>query len=179
VEGKLSLSGGEPSPTPEDTLMNRKRGPTSRAQRMIRVWTYQEARNLLPYVASVLRSLREHRLDAARHAVTAKRLADKPGRPDRAALLAQEEAVREARLAEERYQEALAELEALDIRCPNPIAGRALIPFVQDEQLAWFIFDLFDPEPLRFWRYNTDPLKARRAITKEQKEHTAESTWTV
>ena len=51
------------------------------------------------------------------------------------------------------------------VAIPNPTRGQALIPFVHQEQLAWYIFDLFDPKLFRFWRYQTDPEDTRRPIT--------------
>ena len=41
----------------------------------------------------------------------------------------------------------------------------AVIPQVQDEQLAWYIFDLFDPHYFRSWRYQSDPEETRRKLT--------------
>jgi hypothetical protein len=133
------------------------------------VWSFEEAQAAVPYLSSVIRSLREHGLEAlARHRAL-QRLADRPGRPDRAALLAQEEARREAALAEERFREASEELHALDIFSLDPLQGQALVPFVHDEQLAWYIFDLFDSQPFRFWRFQSDPDETRRPLTARQK----------
>jgi len=115
-------------------------------------------------------SLREHRLDAVRQRLKADRLAGKPGRPNRSMIIAQEETRGAAGAAEARYQEALDELQALDVYCLDAVAGEALVPFVHDEQLAWFIFDLFDEQQLRFWRFHEDPLDTRRPITKEVTE---------
>jgi hypothetical protein len=117
-----------------------------------------------------MRSLREHRLEAIRHRLTGRRFAARPGRPDRRTLIAQEEALREARLAEARFDDALDELQALDVYSLQPVHGRALVPFVHADQLAWFICDIFDAEPLRFWRYHNDPLETRRPVTTDQKD---------
>jgi hypothetical protein len=43
------------------------------------------------------------------------------------------------------------------------------VPFVHDEQLAWYIFDLFDAPAFRFWRFQSDPEDTRRPITSKQK----------
>jgi hypothetical protein len=128
------------------------------------VWTYSQAQKALPYVASIVRSLREHQLEALRCQLDAERLARQPGRPARAALIAHEEATRGAEQAEERFQESLEELHTLDIYCLDPVQGLALIPFAHQEQLAWFVFDLFDGNRLRFWRFHEDPLETRRPI---------------
>jgi len=137
---------------------------TKRHTQRIRVWAYEEARQALPYIASIVRSLREHRLDALAHDRQARRLAARPGRPDRAAILAEEQAKQEAVRAAERFEEALDELNAQDIYCLDPIRGQALVPFAHGEQLAWYVYDLFDGDELRFWRFHSDPLDTRRPV---------------
>jgi hypothetical protein len=91
-------------------------------------------------------------------------------------LIAHTNSQEAAKLADERFLEALAELEALDIYLVDPIAGHALIPFAHDEQLAWYVYDAFDPEPLRFWRYDNDSLDTRRPI-EEIEPNEQERTW--
>jgi hypothetical protein len=149
-----------------------KRQPKGAKQRSqtLRVWSYDEALAAVPYISSVLRSVREHALGALSHARTAKRLGDRPGRPKRNAIIAHQDAQDQARRADEQFQEAIGELQDLDIYCLEPLQGQALIPFVHDEQLAWFIFDLYDAQPLRFWRFQSDPEDTRRPVTAKQKD---------
>ena len=144
--------------------MNRNYEGTQPQQQTMRVWTYPQVQAALPYIASVMGSVRDSRLEAQRWHLDALRRARQPGRPDRSALIAQEEAVREARLAEDRFHEALQELYSLPVYCLDPIRGLALVPFVHDQQLAWFFYDRFDPEPIRFWRYHGDAPETRRPI---------------
>jgi hypothetical protein len=56
-------------------------------------------------------------------------------------------------MAEGHFNEALRELEALDVYCLDPAKGLALIPFRQGDDLAWFVFDLFAPQGLDGWRF--------------------------
>ena len=144
--------------------MNRNRHGSKRRRHRLRDWSYTQARRVLPYVSSVMRSIREHWLAAVRHDLAARRLAAKPGRPDRDTLVAQEEAADEARKANERLQQAAQELRAIDIYCLDPVTGEALIPFQHADQLAWFIYNRFDQDPLRFWRFHDDPLEKRRPL---------------
>jgi hypothetical protein len=137
---------------------------TKRRKRTIRVWTIDEATAAVPYIASVVRSLRDHWLDAAAKHQMSDRLESIPGRPDRNLLIAKSEALREADEAEGRYLEARDELSVLDIYCIEPTRGEALVGFLKDNQLAWFVFDLFDSKPFRYWRYHSDPLDTRRPI---------------
>jgi hypothetical protein len=148
-----------------------KRNPKGARQRdhTLRVWTYAQARAAAPYIASIVRSLREHGLEALSRRRAAGRLADRPGRPDRKALINREEAERLALQAEDRFQDAAEELQALDVFSLDPVHGLALVPFVHNEQLAWYIFDLFDTQPFRFWRFQSDPDDTRRPVTSLQK----------
>jgi hypothetical protein len=111
-----------------------------------------------------MQSIRDHRLEAQSLDLRAKRLADRPGRPGRAALIAQEESVRAAAAEQGRFEDAVGELSRLDVYCIDPINGIAFIPFVQNDQLAWFVFDLFSNPMLDGWRFHEDPLEMRRPI---------------
>ena len=144
--------------------MKRKQNKTEPKPMIIRVWTYPQAKRALPYITSVIRSAREHWLDAQGHQVRAKQLAARPGRPDRAVLLAQEEAGTEGQLALDRFRDALEELQRIEVFCVDPGKGIGVIPFVHDERLAWLIYDLFDNEEYRQWRYHDDPPEKRRPI---------------
>jgi len=115
--------------------MTSKSRPTDRRNRFSGVWTYAQARAVLPYVASIMRSLREHRLDFLRHRLSAQRLAGKPGRPRRDTLLAQEEAAREEGRADAEYQKTLAKLKSLGIRCLDSVASLAIFTVYQDGYL--------------------------------------------
>jgi hypothetical protein len=142
--------------------MKRDRKASRRRRNSIQAYTHAQALRVLPYVGSIMRSLREWRLEAQHFDRNVRRIADRPGRPDRSTLLDMEEANRCRRSADERFDEALNDLHTLDVYCLDPLRGEALIPFVHDDQLAWYVYDLFDDEPLREWRYHTDPLDKRR-----------------
>jgi hypothetical protein len=144
--------------------MKRNRKSSKRSEETIQVWTYDQAGRVLPYVASIMRTLRESRLEALQQDRIVRKLALTPGRPGRVQLIAQEEAARLVRAAQDRFEEALEELHTLDIYCLDPVAGQALIPFAQDDELAWYVYDLFDGSSLRFWRYHRDPLETRRPV---------------
>jgi hypothetical protein len=140
-----------------------------RTPETMRVWTLDQARAASPYIASVVRSLREYVLAglAARRELNA--LDAKPGRPNRDDLIARQEAERSLGEAEKDYTGAAEELADLDVYSLDPLKGQALVPFVHDDQLAWYVFDLFDTEPIRAWRYQTDPEHTRRKLTAVQR----------
>jgi hypothetical protein len=143
--------------------MNPKR--SKKEKRTVRVWTYDEARKAVPYITGVMQSIRDNRIEAMNHDRQAKRLANRPGRPDRHQLVAQADTARLSREADIRCDESLGELHAIDVFCADPIRGEAFIPFLQENKLAWFVFDLFDEEDrIKQWRYHDDPLDTRRPI---------------
>jgi hypothetical protein len=149
--------------------MTRQPKGTKKRSRSIQVWTYAQAQSALPYINSIVSSLREHALEVLAHRRRLQRLDNKAGRPDRSALIAMQEANRQLLLAEGRFEDAADELQELDIYSLDPVQGTALIPFVHKDELAWFIFDLFDSRPLSFWRFQSDPEDTRRPITSMQK----------
>src|SRR4051794_40188952 len=150
--------------------MNPNQKGARKNQRGLRLWSHPRALAALPYVRSVLRSLREHRLEVQQQRRNARRIADRPGRPDRAALVAHQDALQAAQRADLRYEETLKELQNLGITCLDPIKGQALFPFVHKKRLAWFLFDLFETEPLRFWRYQDDPEDVRRPVAVSEED---------
>jgi hypothetical protein len=112
-----------------------------------------------------VRSIREHALEVRAQRRLVKRLAQKPGLPTRNDLIACQDAEQAARHADEHLRDAMEELQALDIHSLDPAQGTALVPFIQEGQLAWYIFDLFDDRPFRFWRFQSDPDTTRRHLT--------------
>jgi hypothetical protein len=156
--------------------MKRNQKRTKRREQALQVWTRAQAGTALPYIASVMGSLREHKLEAQAQQRRAEKLAGRPGRPDRGSLIALEDARAAGQKAQQQFDTALHELHALDVYCLDPLAGLALIPFVHDKQLAWFVYDLFAPEALHTWRFHSDPLEMRRPVEELDKEPADDST---
>jgi hypothetical protein len=159
--------------------MKRNRRGSKKHRETIQVWTYEQATKALPYITSIVRTLRETALETQQNELRAYRLSKQPGRLTRGLLIAREEAARAAAATRQRFDEALDELHVLDVYCLDPVRGQALVPFAQGEQLAWYIFDLFDKKPLRFWRYHEDPIETRRAIGDIPKSPPPNSTFIV
>jgi hypothetical protein len=144
--------------------MKRKRKEKRRKVRAIRLWSLPEARKAIPYLRSVTNSVRDHWLAVQGKRLEVNRLARRPGRPDRSALLAGETAAEEESLAEDRFTDALNELIGIDVYLYDPMGGVAFIPFQKEEELAWFVFDLHDSDDVKTWRFHQDPLEMRRPI---------------
>ncbi len=150
-----------------------KRKKTKRRLQVVPVWTYVQVRKAFPYLASLMRGIRENRIEAQRQHLKSQRLESKT-RPDRNTLIAWQDSLRDYRQAEERYREDVQELNDLGIYCLDPIQGEALVPFARGKQLAWFVYSLFEEDPIRFWRYHTDGLEIRRPLS-EAEDTSAES----
>ncbi|MFN4259860.1 MAG: DUF2203 family protein [Gemmataceae bacterium] len=155
-------------------MMKRHRNGSKSRRRAIQPWTHEQAVQALPYIRSITASLREHYLEARFHKRRANQLADKP-RCQRDELIALEEATRAAQRAQQQFDDTLDELHCLDVYLLDPLRGLAFIPFVHTDQLAWFLFDLFDSQPLRYWRYHEDTLDTRRPIAEIGQEPLSES----
>src|SRR5260370_30926412 len=148
--------------------MKRNSKGAKRRRRTIQVWTLTQAKSAAPYLTSIVRSLREHTLEGLGLRRRLRHIEERPGRPNRDALIAVQESDADARRAEDNAVQAADELLALDIQPLAPAHGQALVPFVHEEQLAWYVFDLFDPQPFRFWRFQSDPDDTRRPVTPRQ-----------
>ena len=144
--------------------MKRKRQRKKRKLRMINLWNYPQASKALPYLRSIAGSLREHWLAVQGKRLELQRLLKRPGRPDRTALLANEKVDAEKIAAEDRFNDALNELMGIDVYLLDPVRGVAFIPFQKEQELAWFVFELFDSEELKSWRLHEDPLETRRPV---------------
>jgi hypothetical protein len=133
-----------------------------------RLWTFEEAQAAVPYFSSVARSLREHYLEMLAKRREVQLLTERHGRPDRKTLIEEQEARRDLQKAEQDYQDALEELSELGVQPLHPGQGMALVPFVHEGESAWYVFDLFDSQPIRSWRYQSDPEETRRALAAPQ-----------
>ena len=131
----------------------------------IRLWTQAQAVAVVPYLAAIMRSVRENYLEMQRHQLAQRRFHAKPGRLDRSGLIAQQEALTDETQTTDQLQLDLEELQAIDIYVLDPVRGEALIPFANGEGLAWYVFSSFDEQPLSQWRNHEDPLEMRRPLS--------------
>jgi hypothetical protein len=150
--------------------MKRQKQPSERDNMTVEVWSLSQARKALPLIGSIMRSLRDDRLEAQAQQRWADRLAGRPGRPDRTARIEHEEALRGAREFTAKFEGGVQELLSLNIYCLDPVRGLALVPFAHGDQLAWLVFDLFEKDNLTAWRYHDDPLTTRRPLAEIEGE---------
>lgn len=134
------------------------------------VWSQEQAERARPYIAAILRTVREDYLQMQQSRRLARHLAQKAGRPSRQDLIEQEEANREAARLENAVAEGIQELLQLNVHCVDPVNGLAMIPFVQQAQLAWFVFELFQEQQVRSWRFHDEDLNVRRPLSEAKPE---------
>jgi len=147
-----------------------KRNPgKKRKQQLIQVWSYDQTIKALPYLLEVIRSLRENYLamQFANHRLG--KIGQRLGRPDRSAFIAKQEAQMDSETASSKYNQDVAELESMGMFVASPGNGVVAIPFIEEEQLAWFILELYHEDHVVGWRYQSDPLDTRRAILPKHK----------
>lgn len=145
--------------------MKKQRDENAEAMVTLRLWKLKEAHKLVPYLRSLTQSLREAWIDLRQAQEQLKRLDSRTGRADRDTLIQRAEALRDAERAETRLEETMHEMLPLSAYCVDPATGVVVIPFLRGEALAWFVFDMFDPQGLVAWRLYSDPLEARRPLS--------------
>jgi Uncharacterized conserved protein (DUF2203) len=144
--------------------MKRRHRNKKRRVKAIRLWGHAEANKAVPYLRSVVGSLREHWLAVQTHERQIEILEGTPGPHKRDQLLAEHVASEQRDRAEACFEEALAELSKIDVFLLDPVQGLALIPFRREDELAWFVFDHFDEQGIVGWRLQQDPLEKWRSL---------------
>ncbi|MGF1578517.1 MAG: hypothetical protein ACFCD0_04055 [Gemmataceae bacterium] len=130
----------------------------------IPVWTYEQAESAIPYLTSVVSSIRDRFLAVQSARRTHELLAGRPGRPSRDDIIDHEHAAQELGKAGDEVTEAVNELLHLNIYSVDPVNGIAMIPFLHAEQLAWLVFELFEEPKVRSYRFHGDPVDKRRPL---------------
>ena len=130
----------------------------------LRLWTYAGALKIVPYIRSLTQSLRDAWLELRQSQSQVRRISSRPGRPDRDTLIHLEESQRELQRAEVKLEEIIEEMLPLSAYSVDPTAGLVVVPCISNGALAWFVFDLFDPQGLVGWRLHSDPLEMRRPL---------------
>ncbi len=125
-------------------IMKKQRDQEPEAVVSLRMWTYPDALKAVPYIRSLAQSLRDGWLELRQAQETVERTKARPGRPNRDTLILLEESQRDIERAEAKLEEIVGDMMALSAYCVDPGAGLAVIPFLRGQELAWFVFDLFD-----------------------------------
>ena len=122
------------------------------------------ARKANPYFRSLSQSLRDIWLELRQNEQARRHLEARPGKPNRNALIAVQELDRNLSRLETRLEEVTGEMTDISVFCIDPREGLAAVPFLRGQELAWFIFDLFDEQGISTWRLASDAIEHRRPI---------------
>src|SRR5947209_5682233 len=121
----------------------KRRRERSKPMRITRLWSWSEVAKAVPYLRSIVGSLREHWLAI----VNVQRQIDKTeagkGPVKRHQFMAMQSHQDEQARAQTKFDDALAELNDVDVYLYDPIRGLAMIPFQKGDDLAWYVFDHF------------------------------------
>ena len=147
------------------STMKKQRKQKADATITLRLWTPAGAMKIVPYLRSLGQSLRDAWLELRQARLTAERAAARPGKPDRASLIQAEESERALHQAEARLEEVVQEMLPLSAFGVDPARGLIVLPWLANGTLAWFVFDLFEPQGIVAWRLHSDPIEMRRPLT--------------
>jgi hypothetical protein len=145
--------------------MKRRRRNRSRRLRVLHLWDWKEVLKALPYLRSVTGSLREHYLDVLNVQRRAERAAQNEAPSKRQELIDTAAREDEMHRAQTKFDDALEELNRLDVFLLDPVQGLALLPFRKEDELAWYIFDHFAKRGIMGWRFHADPIEECRPLS--------------
>ena len=107
----------------------KSRRDSSKRLRVLHLWTLPEVRKAIPYLRSVVGSLREHWLEVLNAQRRGDLAAKNPTSEKRTGLLATARLQEECQNAQRRFDDALEELNKLDVFLLDAVQGMALLPF--------------------------------------------------
>ena len=103
--------------------MNRSRDDESTGAEVTRLWEWSEATKAVPYLHSVVGSLREHWLEVLKDQRQLHRLAHQNGRPNRRQLIEEQAGKDDLQHESELFDDALDELNRVDVFLLDPVRG--------------------------------------------------------
>ena len=137
----------------------------SKHMRALRLWSWDEVIKAAPYLRSVIGSVREHWLEV----LAAQRRLDQSTQQKsplkREQIIEHEARSDERQQAQEKFDDALEELNGVEVFLLDPVQGLTLIPFRKGDDLAWYFFDHFSSDGVIGWRYHHDPIEECRPLS--------------
>ena len=143
-------------------MKRRRKRPKS--MRVMHLWSFSEVTKAVPYLRSITSSLREHWLDVLTTQRQLDRATQTKSPAKREQILEEETRKDERQRAQNKFEEALEELNRIDVFLLDPVRGTALLPFRKEDDLAWYVFDLFTSAGLVGWRLHNDPIDECRPL---------------
>jgi hypothetical protein len=153
----------------------KRRNKRSKRMRTLRLWDWSEVTKAVPYLRSVIGSLRENWLEVLNAQRQLDRSANQRAPVKRQQIIETASQTDERERAQGRFDDALSELNRVDVFLLDPVKGLALVPFRKEDDLAWYVFDQFAPRGLVGWRYHHDPIEECRPVTTLQTAVTSDA----
>lgn len=141
-----------------------KRRERNERMRVMHLWDWSEVVKAVPYLHSVIGSLREHWLDVLTVQRHLDRAAAQPGLAKRQQMIEMQGHQDERQRAQAKFDDALGELNEIDVFLLDPVRGLALIPFRKEDDLAWYVFDHHSSRGVIGWRFHNDPMDECRPL---------------
>lgn len=145
--------------------MKRRKGRSKQMQ-IMHLWNRSDAVKAVPYLRSIIASLRENWLEVLNLKRRLRLATQKKSAPNRQQILDQETQEDDLHRAQTQFDDALEELNRIDVFLLDPVRGSALIPFRKTDDLAWYVFDLYAKIGLVGWRLHNDPMEECRPLSK-------------
>ena len=143
----------------------KRRRERSRPMQVMHLWDRSEVTKAVPYLRSVIGSLREHWLEMINAERQLHRFDNDKAPFKRHQIIETEKRQVERQRAQDRFDDALEELIGVDVFLTDPVRGLAVIPFRNNDDVAWYCYDQFAKRGLVGWRYSNDPDDACRHLS--------------
>jgi hypothetical protein len=144
--------------------MKPRRERSKKRMRVMNLWNWSDVAKAVPYLHSIVGSLREHWLDVLSVQNKIDKAAALKGLPKRQQLIEEKVHQDERHTAQTKFEDALEELNQIDVFLLDPVRGLAMVPFRKEEDLAWYVFDHFTPAGVIGWRLHNDPIEKCRPL---------------
>lgn len=144
--------------------MKPRRDRSDNRMRVMNLWIWSDVVKAIPYLHSVVGSLREHWLDVLTAQKDLDKSAAREGLANRQQLLDDKALESDRVRAQEKFDDAIEELTKIDVFLLDPVRGLALIPFRKEDDLGWYIFDHFAKRGVIGWRLHDDPIDRCRPL---------------
>ena len=132
--------------------------------RLLKVYSYDEATQMVPLLRSIVASVRDYWIEWQQNRRRLELLEKNTTLSKRQMLLEHGSLTENDRRLESQFFDSLEELNKFDVYLYDPVQGSAMIPMRQKDELAWIVFEAFDEAGLSGWRFHNDPLEERRSL---------------
>jgi hypothetical protein len=131
---------------------------------VLSLWSWKDVVKAIPYLHSIIDSLREHWLDILTVQRDIDKAAARPGLASRQQIIEDQAHLEDRHRAQGKFDDALEELTKIDVFLLDPVRGLAMIPFRKEDEMAWYVFDHYSSRGVIGWRLHNDPIDECRPL---------------